>query len=628
MNQAIELNPENLNIAHWKSPREFDLPVCDVEQIRQVEHTAFEKIDSFLMMQAAGFRTAQHIIQEVAHRPEGKPRFLVLAGPGNNGGDACLVAGKLHVAGFPVTWVQIKSDKPASKDRQQAEAWCRSVGLVEQGLQTTEQNLQAIDQSLQHKPSSPDASSNPILRWTPANTWIVDGLLGIGCDRPPSALLETLIQGVNQARSTRTGIRVLALDCPSGLDCSTGLTPGAAIQADSTYTYIALKTGLLCNQGKDLTGELRVESLGCEAIVAATQPCLAQGDTSLKAMLPRRKHNHHKGSFGSLAVIGGAPGMVGAAVLAARTAIQLGAGRVALSLISELDQRMPDVQVQGIQPYLDPLFPELMNKSLDDNFDFSDCLVVGPGMGESFDSVQTLHRIVEEQSHKPMVWDADALNLLAAHTDLQEKLIRARTGNSGTGNSRTGGSRTDGPIAASIAAPLVMTPHPLEAARLLGSTSQAVNSDRVKAAQTLANRFQCTVVLKGAGTVITHAENQSGHAPRINCTGGPMLATAGSGDVLAGVIGALIGQTQVQTLATSQAQAQAMHQAKAQTNHELADDQSSAANAGFSVASLAVWLHGLACEALPEEKYAPAICSASGLILRIQAHLNRLIHEN
>lgn len=427
------------------------------------------------------------------------------------------------------------------------------------------------------------------------------------------------------------GVRVLSLDCPSGLDCSTGLTPGAAIQADSTYTYIALKTGLLCNRGKDLAGEIRVESLGCDTILASVNPCLVQGDTSLKALLPHRKHNHHKGSFGSLAVIGGAPGMVGAAVLSARTAIQLGTGRVALSLISELDQRMPDVQVQGFQPYLDPLFPELMNKSLDDNFKFSDCLVVGPGIGESFDSVQTLHRIVEEQSHKPMVWDADALNLLAAHTDLQEKLIRVRTRNPQTessriGSSRIGSSRIGSSITAPTAAPLIITPHPLEAARLLGSTSQAVNSDRVKAAQTLANRFQCTVVLKGAGTVITHAENQPGHSPRINCTGGPMLATAGSGDVLAGVIGALIGQTQVPLFDTHNTQA--MHQAKAQTNLELDDSQFGGANAGFSAASLAVWLHGLACEPLPEEKYAPAICSASGLIQRIQAHLNRLIHEN
>lgn len=586
MSQAIELNPENLTFAHWKSLREFDLPVCNVEQIRQVEHSAFEKVDSFLMMQAAGFRTAQRIIQEVANSSDGKPSFLVLAGPGNNGGDACLVAGKLHMAGFQVQWIQLKTDKPASTDRQKAEAWCRSLGLSDHALQTS--------------PSALESHSNPLLPWVQANTWIVDGLLGIGCDRPPTAFFEQVIQGVNAARLQLAGIRVLSLDCPSGLDCSTGLTPGAAIRADITYTYIALKSGLLSNQGKDLAGNIHVESLGCDAIVAAVQPSQTLGDTSLKALLPHRKHNHHKGSFGSLAVIGGATGMVGAAVLAARTAIQSGAGRVALSLISELDQRMPDVQIQGFQPYLDSLFPELMNKNLEDNFRFSDCLVVGPGMGESFDSLQTLHRILDEQAHKPMIWDADALNLLAVNTDLQEKLIQRRAEHP-------------------LSAPLILTPHPLEAARLLGSNSTTVNSDRIHAAQSLARRFRCTVVLKGAGTVISSAEGASKQNTYINCTGGPMLATAGSGDVLAGLIGALLGQIP--------AQIKAPNQISTQTQGEQGDFNSGASNSGVSVATLAVWLHGLACEALPGEQYAPAICSASGLIQRIQAHLNRLIYE-
>lgn len=633
MSQAIELNPENLNSANWKSLREHDLPVCDVEQIRQLEKTAFSMVDSFLMMQAAGFRTAQHIIQDIGHRPEGKPRFLVLAGPGNNGGDACLVAGKLHLAGYRVEWFQIQNDKPASQDRQKAEAWCRSTGLVAQYIsdrsaeQYSANPKSENDESLQHINHHLSDHINKHL--SQPNTWIVDGLLGIGCDRPPSPLFENLIRLVNNARLTTAGIRVLALDCPSGLDCTSGLTPGAAIQADCTYTYIALKLGLLCNHGKDLAGEVRVDSLGCDAIFKtfsdsssnSTSNSLGNSfgnslvncisDETFKTRLPHRKHNHHKGSFGSLAVIGGAPGMVGAALLAARTAIQLGAGRVALSLISELDQRMPDVQVQGFQPYLDPLFPELMNKSLDDNFSFADCLVVGPGMGESFDSLQTLHRILDEQFHKPMVWDADALNLLAANSELQEKLIRVRTNlnNNLHKDLHVGDANGKSTIKANKPLPaLILTPHPLEAARLLGSagtnkstsviSSAEVNSNRVKSAQTLAKRYQCTVVLKGAGTLIAcgHSADEKSthqHAITVNCTGGPMLATAGSGDVLAGVIAALL----------------------AQLGHST----------GFHTAQLGVWLHGLACEPLPGEKYAPAICSASGLILRIQSHLNRLL---
>lgn len=572
------LNPDNLTHAHWQQPEQDTLPVLSVKQVRALEHAAFAQTDSFLLMQAAGLRTALKIVDQVAHLEPHNLHCVVLAGPGNNGGDACIVAGELKRQGFDVELFQVTEGKTGSKDRMQAVLWALAHGI----------QPQEVD------PNKP----LPDIR---RNTLVVDGLLGIACDRAPEGLIKALIQHVNDNVTTinnqtrHNQVRVVALDCPSGVNCDTGDAPGVAICAHTTFSYLACKHGLLTGQGKSLAGEIWIEDLNCGELLSEllremldeqlTAPLTAPLEQTSKQpdfgksmlalsradqlhRLPRRNHEHHKGSFGSIAVLGGQQGMVGACVLSARTALQLGCGRVTISLLSEVDLHLPDVQQQGQALFLDLVFPEIMNKSLESNLEFADIAVIGPGLGQSDEALQMLLAVLEHDKGLHMVWDADALNLLANNASLRARFIHYRSKHPARG--------------------LVMTPHPLEAARLLQSTTDMVQANRPAAAVALAERFNCTVVLKGGGSLICNGQNME-----INITGGPALGTAGSGDVLAGAIAALLGQGLKE----------------------------------FDAAAYGVYLHGLAVEPAQGEPHGLLISHASEIATRMKGNLNSLLNQ-
>lgn len=551
MPELIDLHPENLGHANWLQLDQKSMPVLSVKQIRAMEQAAFSHIDSFLLMQAAGVRSALKIVDQIAHSETHATRCLVLAGPGNNGGDACIVAGELKRKGLHVDLLQVTEGKQGSKDRMQAVLWALAHGVqpieIESGMSLPEIGM---------------------------GTVIVDGLLGIACDRAPQGLIERLIQQINAHRHLA---RVYALDCPSGLNCDTGSAPGAAVQAHTTFSYLACKHGLLSDQGKGLCGELWIDTLNCDALLETRGANTAEWGLVVQAVsrldqlqrLPRRNHEHHKGSFGSLAVLGGQRGMVGACLLSARTALMLGCGRVALTLLNEEDMHLPDIQHQGQTPFLDLVFPEIMNKGLQSNLEFADTVVIGPGLGQSDEALNMIHALLEHDKGLNMVWDADALNLLAANSALRMRLEHYR---------RKHRSKS-----------LVLTPHPLEAARLLQSTTEMIQADRVKAAQSLASQFDGTVVLKGTGSLICKP-NQI----EINTTGGPALATAGSGDVLAGAIAAMLGQG--------------------------LDE--------FKAASFAVYLHGLSLEPLAGEREFLYVSHASEIAGRMKRWLNHLLGQS
>lgn len=278
--------------------------------------------------------------------------------------------------------------------------------------------------------ATPEFDSNSPLPDIAQNSIVIDGLLGIGCDRAPTGLFEQLINHVNTQQHQ---VRVYALDCPSGLNCDTGLAPGAAVQAHTTFSYMACKHGLLTCHGKTLAGNVWVDDLGCEALLdqlvqtAKLGPMIhAPSRQEMTHRLPVRSHQHHKGSFGSIAVLGGQRGMVGACLLSARTALMLGCGRVALSLLTEGDLHLPDVQLQGQTPFMDVLFPEIMNKGIEENLTFADVAVVGPGLGQSEDALQMLLALLEHDKGLHMVWDADALNLLASSSALRARFQHYR----------------------------------------------------------------------------------------------------------------------------------------------------------------------------------------------------------
>ena len=324
-------------------------------------------------------------------------------------------------------------------------------------------------------------SQQPPASWDLA----IDALLGIGHARPLSGAMAATVRALNGGAAP-----VLAVDIPSGLAADTGT--GDSVRATHTLALLTLKPGLFTAQGRDAAGQVWVDPLG------VALPQVPSAWLSGPPAPVRRPHATHKGSYGDVGVVGGAPGMAGAAVLAAMGALDAGAGRVFLGLL--------DAAAVPLVPTL----PELMVR--DAGTLPLETLTVACGCGGGDRVAAALPDILRRSAR--LVLDADGLNALAAAPDLVEALLARAAGG----------------------APTVLTPHPLEAARLLGSTTADVQGYRLAAARDLAARFGCAVVLKGSGTVIA----APGRVPAINPTGNARLATGGTGDVLAGLVAAAL----------------------------------------------------------------------------------------
>ena len=317
----------------------------------------------------------------------------------------------------------------------------------------------------------------------------IDALYGIGkCNGIDGLCLDWM------ARMNTSPAGVLAVDCPTGLNADTGAALSQVVRASATLSLLTLKPGLFTADGRACCGDIWLNTLN---VALGQNPCASLGGTPA---LHARPHNTHKGSYGDVAVIGGDAGMLGAAVLAARAALVGGAGRVYLGLLADQGMTWDDQQ------------PELMVRPVATLAMETLTVVAGCGGGQAIANclVDTVLRA------RSLVLDADALNQLALSLDVQSKLAQRPSGTT------------------------VLTPHPLEAARLLATSVGAVQSHRLQAAQTLADRWQCTVVLKGSGTVIAAPHR----VPVINPTGNARLATAGTGDVLAGLIGSYLARGQ------------------------------------------------------------------------------------
>ena len=326
---------------------------------------------------------------------------------------------------------------------------------------------------------------------------VVDGLLGIGLSRPPEGRHADLVLWANAA-----GAPILALDIPTGLDAATGVAHAPVIRAFATATFIAQKPGLLTADGPDQCGEISVHALGLDAAAEARGHRLDWNAlaAAMPAVLTRRARNVNKGTFGTLGILGGSEGMGGALILAGRAAMRTGAGKVWLGFL------MAD------PPKLDTGMPELMLRHAGAVLDAQpDALVIGPGLGTSEAARTLLMRALAVQI--PIALDADALNLIA-----KDPALLAATQRRG--------------------APTLATPHPGEAARVLGIDIAGVQNDRMGTARELSQRLVANVVLKGVGSVLAHPDGSWD----INASGGPALATAGSGDVLSGLLGALLAQ--------------------------------------------------------------------------------------
>lgn len=408
---------------------------------------------------------------------------VVWAGAGNNGGDGLIAATHLHAAGWAVQVLACGGQSLTEwADRLPQDASWALTHLRQCGL------------TLQHWSAGAAV---------PAGDVHIDALLGIGLRGAPRADIAAAIDALNAQRAP-----VLAVDAPSGLDAMCGTAAGAVVRADATLTLLAPKPGLFTGDAAIHAGEVWLDDLGTAADMASLQldaePPQLLGADLVRPLLPDLAAAAHKGRRGDVLVIGGADGMVGAALLAARSAQALGAGRVYVGLLC------------ARPPALDPAHPALMVRSADELLARAETaagartvVVFGPGAGQGDFAAQALRRLLA--APVPLLIDADGLNLLAREWH-------------------------DGQTPSARSAPLLLTPHPLEAARLLGTSAQQVQADRLSAARELACRLSAWVVLKGRGTVIASPQQ----AMWINPTGNGLLATAGSGDVLSGAASALL----------------------------------------------------------------------------------------
>jgi ADP-dependent NAD(P)H-hydrate dehydratase / NAD(P)H-hydrate epimerase len=467
-------------------------------EIRRIEAELASRLDPHTLM----IRAAHAAVRKVMSLLVPPARVLVLCGPGNNGGDGALCAAGLAASGYQVEVVQCFANVSTDTDTQFA--WSQLGNRAR--IVTT-----------------------PALR---PYQLIVDAMLGLGQSRPVE-------QGKSDSESTNNSMAWwlhwanqqpalrLALDGPTGLNFESGQRFGSlAFQANYTVTYLADKPGLHMNDGLDFAGEVTLESLGCaSADLPAAYAKLKNWPSDFRdcAIEFKRGLNVHKGSFGNVIVFGGAQGMSGAAFLAGRMALKGGAGRVWLGLVDashSLDVTQPELMIRSASELI---------KSVESGSISPHCIVVGPGLSQSREARQLLLQIfkvalLKTQAPSVIVVDADALNLIADDAKLKK-------------------------VFAQLPIVKVITPHPLEAARLLSADVEQVQDNRFGAALRLAKDLKTICVLKGAGTVIA--------APTGSCRlvgiGAPALASGGTGDVLAGLLGALVASFVAKAYRTAEA---------------------------------------------------------------------------
>lgn len=507
-----------------------NLSVYLSEQIRSIEYAVKRQSPTPTLMQRAGLAAANFATQLVPRNA----KILLFAGSGDNGGDAFEMAAQLSQQGYAVSIYTIGDGKNYSTDA------LASLTKAKENSVNWINNQQVLVSALENA------------------ALIVDGLFGIGLSRAITGPTREVISLINQTSAKRS-IPVLALDIPSGLMADTGQvfqdvaqTEGraAVVRANHTITFIAYKPGLFTAKGRDLAGQVVLDTLGIDPNDYPTNAIALNTKENTKFLLPQRLHDSNKGSNGNVSIIGGAHEMRGAPILGARAALYAGAGKVHIGFCSEGEE--------SPIPF-DALYPEIMchiAKYIDLN---EGVIAIGPGLGTSDKAKEILTQAL---IHSPqLVIDADAINLIAGDTDLQDQL-----------SLRTNRKQIS-----------LLTPHPLEAARLLSTDTAEVQADRLSAARQLSEKYKAVFILKGSGSIISN-----GCQCFINTSGNPALATGGTGDVLAGLCAALLAQGLT----------------------------------AFDAARLACFVHGAAADQLVAQGIGPIGLVASELAAAIRQQLN------
>ncbi len=463
------------------------IPVLDGRRMRSADAAAIRAgVPSGALMENAGAA----LVQALRERFGAWRRVVVVCGPGNNGGDGLVAARLLALAGIGASVFTLGALEAYRADPTENLARARAVGLTPVSLDR-------------------EGSWRQLSRALADCDGIVDALFGTGLTRPLSGDARRAVSAVNAC-----GRPVAAADLPSGLSAAGGAIPGEAVRAALTVAFGAPKPCHLLAPASGLCGRLVVADIGIprRALVARAARFWLAEPADVASLLPERPIDSHKADFGRLAVIAGSRGKAGAALLAARGALRGGAGLVTIFC------------AESLAPLFVPALPEAMTETLPEargaiaargaadtirSFAAFDAAVVGPGLGTSAETVAFLEELVAG-TRLPLVMDADALNAFAGRPGA---LAKHR-------------------------GPLVLTPHPGEAGRLLRRPARHIQADRLGAVRALARRTRGIAVLKGAHTLVADAKGNVVANP----TGTPLLATAGSGDVLAGLLGALLSQ--------------------------------------------------------------------------------------
>jgi len=490
----------------------------DAQASKRIELKALAASAPHALMSRAGIAVAKLAL---AVAPQARA-VAVVAGPGNNGGDGLVAATHLHRQGLAVRVLQVAPDARMPADAGQALADAQSAGVP----------------------------IEPLEDLRPAEDLVIDAVLGLGTSRAPEGAVARAIDIVERRRAA-----VLAIDLPSGLHPDTGMALGpSAVHARWTLSLLTLKPGLFTGAGRDHAGEVWLDRLGVDVDDEPASALLGSPPEAPPQAFGARRHAQHKGSFGDLCIVGGAPGMHGAAWLAGTAALTAGAGRV---YVSPLDPQAPSLLTAA---------PELMQRPeawlWPPRQLAQTTIVCGCGGGSAV--AAALPALL---SHgRRLVLDADALNAIASDSSLRQ-LLRARAARQLT---------------------TVLTPHPLEAARLLDTDSRSIQADRLGAARALAQSTAAVVVLKGSGSVLARPDG----SVWINGSGNALLASAGTGDVLAGWLGGIWSQL------------------------EAGDDAGA-----WLAARAAVWLHGRAADRCAATQGLALPLRASQLIEAMRAAL-------
>ena len=453
-------------------------------------------LPEFSLMENAA-RAALGLLREMCG-PLRHKQVLLFMGSGNNGGDAaCLARHLLDAEAQPLLLhLRAKQDYPEDSAAGQHLRLAAACGVP-----------------LRHLPAQDSSPPADLWQHLPQAHILVDGLLGTGFEGQVRESLRLLTAHINERARSAAAPLVLALDVPSGLNALSGQASPDTVRAQATVCFAAAKPGLVLPEARPYTGQIVVRGIGIPQSVQTRNPAgfhLLDGHCA--ALLPPLPPVSYKNAFGHVLVVGGSPGLTGAAHLTALAALRSGAGLVSVAtagdLCTEVKGGLADIMTvplgQGTQ------WPAHMPPALALALRKASALVVGPGMGRSPEAASLLQALLAETERPPALLDADALNILAEHPRLLA-LLQAND---------------------------ILTPHPGEAARLLGMSSAQVQEDRVQALRRLTALAPCVWVLKGAGTLVARSGSPLGISPYDV----PTLAVAGSGDVLAGCAAALLGQ--------------------------------------------------------------------------------------